>query len=170
MTAGNVHPPPAGSSTAKAPLRVALMIDSYIQPRWRHKIIAEIVASVFASVVLVIMNGDPEDKAHAPTKKIAHILRQRRHLLYKLYTRMDDAVFGKAGDACVNILKRCGAVLGGIPLAEHVVIDSMQRQNLCHTVLHHQLCGSPGARVFKPSLGANCGETIILVNEMMPTR
>ena len=99
MTGGNVNRPGAPSATAIAPLRVALMIDSYMQPHWRQKIIAEIVASVFASVVLIIMNGEPEERVHTPGKKIAYIFRQRRHFLYKLYTRLDDALFGRPGDA-----------------------------------------------------------------------
>ncbi len=113
MTAANLNPQPMDAAP-KAPLRVALMIDSYIQPRWRHKIVAEILASPVAALVLIIMNGDTETKAHTATQKIGYILRQRRHFLYKLYTRLDDKLFGKPGDPFENL--SIEPLLAGVPV------------------------------------------------------
>ena len=38
----------------KPPLRVGLLIDSYLQPRWVHQILSDIAASAVANLVLIV--------------------------------------------------------------------------------------------------------------------
>jgi hypothetical protein len=44
------------SSTTRPPLRIGLLIDSFVQRSWNYKVIEEIQASGFAEVAVVIKN------------------------------------------------------------------------------------------------------------------
>jgi hypothetical protein len=84
---------------AKAPLRVALLIDSYWQPRWKYKVISDLVSSQFASLVLIVKNAAPEEGVQTYSQRIRSIFADRDHFLYKLYTRFDDLLFKEEPDA-----------------------------------------------------------------------
>ena len=45
--------------TIRPPLRIGLLLDDHVQPRWVHRIITEIRSSTLAQIVLVVMNGGP---------------------------------------------------------------------------------------------------------------
>jgi hypothetical protein len=68
------------------PLRIALLIDSFFQPRWVSKIISDIQSSTIAEIVLIIKN-----KATSEAKpRLKSYWRNRQYLLYALYTRFDE--------------------------------------------------------------------------------
>jgi hypothetical protein len=70
----------------KNKLRVGLLVDSFLQPRWIEKIIAEIQASSVAEIVLIIKNGTPPA---AQKLRIQNYWRNREHLLLAAYSRFD---------------------------------------------------------------------------------
>src|SRR5690242_16802293 len=86
-----------------APLRVALLIDSYFQPRWKHKVIADILSSPAADIVLVIKNDVPADARPTLRDRLVGVIQQRNLLLYKLYSRLDRYFFKQQPDAFEEI-------------------------------------------------------------------
>ncbi len=67
------------------PLRVGLIIDSFVQPRWVHRSLEDILAAD-VSVFALLIRVTPEKKS-------------RDSLLYKLYQRMDRSFFGAPANA-----------------------------------------------------------------------
>lgn len=88
------------SSSAKGPLRVSLLINSYTQPRWIHKVISDIISSPWAKVVLIIKNeGSEEGGSQNISERLADLYKQRHNFMYKVYTRLDARLFTEKGDA-----------------------------------------------------------------------
>ncbi|MFN2531064.1 MAG: hypothetical protein ABR555_07185 [Pyrinomonadaceae bacterium] len=70
----------------RSPLRIALLLDSFNQRSWVRKIIEDIESSSIAKVVLVVRNA-----AELPhERRFVTYWRNRRHLLYALYSRIDN--------------------------------------------------------------------------------
>jgi hypothetical protein len=74
-------------ATEQKRLRVGLLVDSFIQPRWIEKIVRDIQASSVAEVVLVVRNA-----AQEPVKKwrVQRYWENRSNLLYVAYTKFDE--------------------------------------------------------------------------------
>ena len=71
------------------PLRIGLIIDSFVQPRWVRRAIEKVVASKVANVELVVRVSEGKvDKSS---------------LLYKLYDRIDRSLFAADARELVNI-------------------------------------------------------------------
>ena len=75
------------SSTQRLPLRIGLLIDSFVQPKWVHKVIDEIQSSEIAEIVVVIKN---EATAKPSPGRWKSYWRNRKYLLYGLYEKIDD--------------------------------------------------------------------------------
>lgn len=75
------------SSTTRPPLRIGLLIDSFDQRKWIHKIIEEIQASSFAEIVVLIKN---EAESAPKQGRLGSYWRNRNYLLYALYTKLDE--------------------------------------------------------------------------------
>ena len=88
---------PPHSDSGRQRLRVGLLIDSFVQPRWQRRVIEEIQNSLFAEVVLVIHNLS--NTANVNRSKLARIWSNRNYLLYAGYTRLDEVVFKVKQDA-----------------------------------------------------------------------
>ena len=83
------------SSVVSKPLRVGLLINSFIQRKWIHKVIHDIQASGIAEVSLVIKNT-----AETPTKgRWKSYWHNRNYLLYAFYNKIDNARVKVAPDA-----------------------------------------------------------------------
>jgi hypothetical protein len=91
--------------SAKAPLRLGIMIDSFRQPQWIHKIISDIQASSIAQIVLVIKNeASSESQAHSRKFPIVQKLSNNKNdLLYILYRKLDTKLFKAFPDAFHNV-------------------------------------------------------------------
>lgn len=97
-------------------LRVGLVLDSLTPPRWVRRVVEQIQASSYARIVVVVVDE--------PVRRSG----RRRHtawgreLLYQLYTRLDDRLFGRPGDA----LDRCSItnLLSGVPVLASPVLES----------------------------------------------
>ena len=87
------------SQPLKPPLRIGLLIDSYSQPQWVHRIISETMASAVAKFVLIIKNEDPVDRHKTASQKLAAISTQLKFFLYKAYSRLDAGLFAEKPDA-----------------------------------------------------------------------
>lgn len=80
----------------KEPIRVGLLVDSFIQPRWIEKVVQDIQTSSIAQVVVVVKNA-----AQFPQKRyrVQRYWENREHLLYVAYTRLDEFKSRAAPDA-----------------------------------------------------------------------
>jgi hypothetical protein len=91
-------------TTPPAVLRVALLVDSLVLPRWKRRVIEEIRAGSAARIAVVARRAVPAR-------------RRVRHLLRDLYRRLDHRWFrGEGSDA----LEPCdvGDLLGDVPTAD----------------------------------------------------
>lgn len=75
------------SSTPRLPLRIGLLLDSFVQRKWIHQVIEEIHASGFAEVVVVIKNEAPPKPSQGRLKSY---WQNRNYLLYALYGKIDE--------------------------------------------------------------------------------
>ena len=76
------------------PLRVALFLDSFLRPRWVERVVRDIQTSGVASIVVVVRN-----EATAPPRTFwQKLVEKGPHLVRLLYERLDDRLFGRAGD------------------------------------------------------------------------
>lgn len=108
------------SPSSRSPLRVGLLIDSFLQPRWVEKIVREITASDVVTIVLVVKN---ENKL-SPRSFWQKLWDSRHELAFELYERLDRRIFRSANDplALVDLepLFRGTPVLPVLPrLTEH---------------------------------------------------
>lgn len=75
------------SSTTRLPLRIGLLIDSFIQRKWIYKVIDEIQSSGIAEVTVVIKN---EASNRQQQGRLKSYWKNRKYLLYTLYGKIDD--------------------------------------------------------------------------------
>ena len=81
---------------ASEPLRIGLLVDTLQQPAWVRQIIADIQASQYARIVLVIKkDGPPRARASLARR----IWRRRSRLAYLAYRWLDARVFRTSQDA-----------------------------------------------------------------------
>ncbi len=73
--------------TPRLPLRIGLLVDSFVQRKWIHQVVEEIQASGFAEVVVVIKNEAPPKPSQGRLKSY---WQNRKYLLYALYGKIDE--------------------------------------------------------------------------------
>lgn len=66
-------------------LRLGILIDAPVQPDWVHSMVSEIHGSSVARVGLVLVDHPTSGRDGSTTRA--------RHLLYRVYTRLDDLMF-----------------------------------------------------------------------------
>ena len=76
------------SPTTRPPLRIGLLLDSFVQRQWIHQVISEIQASGFAEIVVVIKNE--AQHAEQSAGRLTNYWRNRDYLLYALYSKIDE--------------------------------------------------------------------------------
>ena len=76
----------APTNQRRAPLRIALLVDSFFQRRWIAKIINEIESSSIAEIVLIIKNKTTSESK----PRLKSYWQNRQYLLYALYARFDE--------------------------------------------------------------------------------
>ena len=82
-------------SSTRLPLRVGLLVDSFVQRRWVCRIVEEIRASGVAEIVVVIKNA-----AQSPAQsRFKSYWRNRKYLLYTLYEKFDNRRVSVSPDA-----------------------------------------------------------------------
>src|SRR5919107_5043347 len=101
--------PPAPPS--RRPLRIALLLDSFSQPRWVERVITELRDAEFAELVLVVKNEAPPAPRRSTWRKLVD---NRRHLVHLLYERLDNRVFGRESDALRRV--DVAPLLAGCPV------------------------------------------------------
>lgn len=75
------------SPTTRLPLRIGLLIDSFVQRKWIHHVISEIQSSGFAEIAVVIKNEAPSQPSPG---RMQSYWRNRKYLLYALYGKIDE--------------------------------------------------------------------------------
>jgi hypothetical protein len=89
----------AGAMGTATPVRVAVLVDSLVQPHWARKVVADILASPFGRIVLVV-----HDALRPARETLARRLwRRRRRLLHDAYVRLDDRIFRDEPDAFASM-------------------------------------------------------------------
>lgn len=82
----------------RPPLRVGVLLGSTRQPRWVHALLAAIEASPFSTIALVVVHEPSRPDGRGRWEGdigewLARVARRRRHWLYALYRRVDEALF-----------------------------------------------------------------------------
>src|SRR5437867_7300953 len=80
-------------------LRIGVLLDSFIQPRWVEKVIQTIQTSDVAQIQLVVLNGSH----HNPKSAAATFRQNRKYFAYKIYTRLDNLFFRLQPDAFARV-------------------------------------------------------------------
>ena len=83
------------SSSTRLPLRVGLLLDSFVQREWIYKLIEDIQASDIAEVVAVVKN----EAQTRPQNRLKSYWRNRQYLLYTLYSKIDEKFVKVSPDA-----------------------------------------------------------------------
>jgi hypothetical protein len=104
------------ASSAKPRLRVGLLIDSLIQPRWVHQIIKELKSSSIVELTVAVKNKTP-----AKVGRVHKFWQQRSYLLYHTYTRLDDFMFETNPDAFERI--DIEDLIEGVPVIDVVPVQ-----------------------------------------------
>src|SRR5512138_1262502 len=94
-------------------LRVGLLLDDFVQPRWIARIIEALACSTSVELALVVLNDAPT----SPKARFARVktwIRNRDYLLYAFYRRFDRWWFKVPDDPFLvsNVESR----LGGVPV------------------------------------------------------
>lgn len=74
--------------SSKRPVRVALLLDSFTEPKWVFNIIKDIQSSEIAEICLVIKNETTVE----PRGRLRSYWKNRNYLLYSFYNRVDGRV------------------------------------------------------------------------------
>ncbi len=77
----------------KRRLRVCLLVNSFIQPRWVAEVIKDIKASSIAEIALVIKNAKAESSNGRKHGLASKFWENRNYLLYSAYSKLDERVF-----------------------------------------------------------------------------
>ncbi len=101
------------SPTLRQPLRIGLLLDSFLQPQWVVRIIDEIAASSIAEIVLVVRNrsGEPDGE-----RVIQRVWQRRNHLFYSAYTKLDDRLSRVTHNAFKRV--RVETQVSGVPVLD----------------------------------------------------
>lgn len=76
----------ASSTTTRTPLRIGLLIDSFVQRKWIYNIIEEIQTSGIAEITVVIKN----EATRPQPGRLKSYWKNRQHLLYAFYEKFDE--------------------------------------------------------------------------------
>ena len=87
---------PAAGPSPGGPLRVGILVDSLVQPRWRGRVVAEIASSPIAQLALVV---ELRPNRRRRPNRLRRLISEWRHLLYHLYRALDDRLFRGGPDA-----------------------------------------------------------------------
>jgi hypothetical protein len=117
------------SGADRPPLRLGVLVDSFLQPAWVERILDDVERCDFARIELVVLNRDgrvagppaPGPGLRGLRRALAEP-RRRSRILYGLYTRLDQAYGAPPDDALRSVV--CAARLSALeripvtPLAE----------------------------------------------------
>lgn len=96
-------PPDSAQTRIAPPIRVILLIDSFMQPRWVAGSVLEMLASECVTIVGVIVNGTAEPWAPAPERRsfsarLRNAWKKRDAVLLDRYLRFDERRYPARGD------------------------------------------------------------------------
>ena len=78
----------ASTTTRRSrPLRIGLLIDSFVQRKWIHQVVNDIQSSDFAEITLIIKN---ETQPKPSQGRLKSYWQNRNYLLYALYGKIDE--------------------------------------------------------------------------------
>src|SRR4051812_27872791 len=97
-------------------LRIGVLLDGVVVPSWVDVVLRQIAASDFLDLRLAVLNADQS----APRSLLRRLLQGRDKLLFRLYERIDAAVYAKPGDAFQPVR---APSLEGVPTIETHRLD-----------------------------------------------
>ena len=100
-------------SSTRLPLRVGLLVDSFVQRKWICKIVEDIQASGIAEIVVVIKNAARQG---ATQSRFKSYWRNRQYLLYTLYEKFDNRRVKVSPDAFAPADLK--PLIEGVPVVE----------------------------------------------------
>jgi len=79
------------SPTKGLPLRIGLLIDSFVQRKWIHQVISQIQSSGFAEITVIIKNeAGQTEQGKQRGGRLKNYWRNRKYLLFALYGKIDE--------------------------------------------------------------------------------
>ncbi len=116
---------PSSPPQPKAKLRVGLLLDGAVQPNWITRLVQNVSACPLVDSVALIVEK-------APARSVSRRRPFDRNLLFRLYMRLDERLFGASDDALaprslagvlvddahVRVLRSCGVEPGPIASAD----------------------------------------------------
>jgi hypothetical protein len=93
---GQPDPEVRSSSRPEVPLRVGVLIDSMVQPAWVERALRVMTEAGIGRIVMVVRNAAPPPPA--AKSRLQAWWRNRRHLLFALFQRLDRRRFRTAND------------------------------------------------------------------------
>jgi hypothetical protein len=102
---GDINDAPGGA------LKIGVLLDGPVVPRWIDLVLRQIADSDFLDLELVVLNA--ERARHRPL--LTRLREGHEKLLFRLYERIDAAVYGKPGDAFEQVEAKA---LAGVPTIE----------------------------------------------------
>src|SRR5688572_27374728 len=96
---------------SRPPLRVAVVIDRFVQPRWIDTVLTEVAESGIATFALVVLtSADLENESegtHPWLRRIRRAHDNRRGLAFSVYANLDAWRYRSAGDPfCLTDISR----------------------------------------------------------------
>jgi hypothetical protein len=76
-------------------IRVGIMLDTYHMESWAYKILEDITYSEYASMELIVLNANQDDK----TSYLDKILVNRKKIFYSVYTKLENRIIHPDPDA-----------------------------------------------------------------------
>ena len=80
---------PTAAPSRAAPLRLGLLVDSLTQPAWVERALRRIIESGDGEFVVIIRNDATEPAGSRRASRLSSWWRNRHHLLYAAYQRLD---------------------------------------------------------------------------------
>jgi hypothetical protein len=99
------------NDAVKRPLRIGVMLDTLVVPAWIELILQQIAERDFLDLSLVVLNADVEEPRSLPRR----LWEGRSKLLYRLYERIDAAVYSGSHDAFDQVE---ASAVEGVPMVE----------------------------------------------------
>ena len=108
------------SASGRPPLRIGLMLDSFILPAWIVSIVDHILESNFTTLELIVLNGLEQNRPAGkrpplPVRawRILSTPKRRSKLLYNAYTKWDEKKYRRPENPLMT--EDCSDRLEGIP-------------------------------------------------------
>lgn len=114
----------SGSADLREPLRIGILLDSFVLPAWAHCMLERIARERYAKIVLIIANASPRSSETLLATRGS----RRATMFYRLYRRWDKRLFRGSPDAFAE--KDASSLLANIPVLRVVPVQTKYSDQL----------------------------------------